>query len=117
MESLILTLLSHKCWDIKLAYCWADLLEDQMVALKYPKGYERSRDLGNGVREPNYIVLSKTNYGLPVARKHWADHRDEFMLQYFNKMKGGSRTKGDGPAQQVPYTCTKCTYDPNKGIE
>lgn len=64
--------LHRKAWDIKLAYCWAELPESQMVALKYPQGYEQFRDHGNGKREPEYIVLRKNCYGLPAAGKHWA---------------------------------------------
>ena len=30
-----------KCFDIKQAYCWAELEPGQLIALKYPKGFER----------------------------------------------------------------------------
>ena len=91
--------LKRKSWDIKLAYCWADLPDNQMIALKYPKGYERSRGIGDGTQEPEYILLKKNCYGLPAAGKTWADHRDKFMNEHFNDSK-------------KQYSCTQCIYDP-----
>ena len=89
--------LHRKAWDIKLAYCWADLPADQpRIAIKYPKYYERYRT-DKGSKEPEYMVLMKNCYGLPAAGKAWADHRDKYMLSHFNK---------NG------YKCVQCTYDP-----
>ena len=53
--------LQRMAWDIKLAYCWADLPDNRLVALKHPKGYERTRDIPgtNGETEPEYIILRK----------------------------------------------------------
>ena len=45
------------------------------------------------------MILRKNCYGLPAAGKAWADHRDKFMLEYFNDEKKG-------------YRCQKCVYDP-----
>lgn len=85
--------LYRKSWDIKLAYCWADLPKDQLIALQYPQGYERYDDNG----EPLYIVLRKNCYGIPNAGRIWSQHRDQWINEYFNK--GG-------------YRCHRCTYDP-----
>jgi len=95
--------LHRKSWDIKLAYCWAELPSEQMVALKYPKGYERYRDLSHGRKEPEYIILRRNCYGLPAAGKHWADHRDKHMMKRWNQQDDQGNTL---------YTCKKCVYDP-----
>jgi hypothetical protein len=88
--------LKRKAWNIKLAYCWADLPSDQMIALEYPEGYQRHRKTPNG-NEKEYIILRKNCYGLPQAGKLWSDHRDQFMMTNFNKGH---------------WECHKCTYDP-----
>ena len=72
--------LYRKSWDIKLAYCWADLPKDQLIALQYPQGYERYDDNG----EPLYIVLRKNCYGIPNAGRIWSQHRDQWINEYFN---------------------------------
>lgn len=95
--------LHRKSWDIKLAYCWAPLPEGQMIALKYPKGREQFRDLGNGRKVPEYIILRKNCYGLPAAGKTWADYRDKHMLERWNSSHDNGRDE---------VSCTKCVYDP-----
>ena len=89
--------LKRKSWDIKLAYCWADMPKDQLLALQYPKGYERYEENGLGEPKPLYIVLRKNCYGVPNAGRIWSHHRDSWMMEHFNR---------DG------WTCHKCTYDP-----
>jgi hypothetical protein len=93
--------LQRMAWDIKLAYCWADLPDDRLVALKYPKGYERDREIpgSGGRREPEYIILRKNCYGLPAAGKTWADHRDKYMNERFN-------------SHDEKLQCQQCIYDP-----
>ena len=85
--------LHRKAWDISLAYCWADLPPGKLIALKYPKSYERVDDKG----QPLYMILRKNCYGHPAASKAWGEHRDAFMMDAFNK---------DG------WTIHKCVYDP-----
>ena len=65
-----------KCFDIKQAYCWAELEEGQLLALKYPKGFERYDEYG----EPLYMVCRKNLYGHPAASRNWSKTRDEFIL-------------------------------------
>ena len=91
--------LKRKAWDIKLAYCWADLPPGQLIALQYPKGYEKVRGTRNGGTEPEYMVLRKNCYGHPAAGKAWADHRDAYMNEAFNN--AGEKLR-----------CKQCTYDP-----
>ena len=86
--------LKRKSWDISLAYCWADLPEGELIALRYPKGYERT-DKKTG--KPLFMVLRKNCYGHPAAAKQWSEHRDTFIMDAFDK---------DG------WTCSKSTYDP-----
>jgi len=85
--------LKRKSWDIKLAYCWADMPKDQLLALNYPRGYERHDDRG----DPLYIVLRKNCYGVPDAGRIWSQCRDKFLMSHFNS---------EG------WKCHKCTYDP-----
>ena len=71
--------------------------KDQLLALQYPKGYERYEENGLGEPKPLYIVLRKNCYGVPNAGRIWSHHRDSWMMEHFNR---------DG------WTCHKCTYDP-----
>ena len=49
--------LYRKSWDIKLAYCNADLPKEQYLAVQYPKGYERYDAASVSGNEPLYIVV------------------------------------------------------------
>ena len=89
--------LYRKSWDIKLAYCNADLPSDQFLAVQYPKGYERYDTNSLDGRDPLYIVIRKNCYGVPNAGRIWSQCRDKFMMEHFNS--GG-------------WKCHKCTYDP-----
>ena len=88
----------RKCFDIKQAYCWAKLPDDKLIALKYPKGFERYDEKGNEL----YIVLRKNLYGVPSAARAWSQERDRFLDKYFNQDHG----KGE-------WSCHKCTMDPS----
>ena len=85
--------LQRKAWDISLAYCWAPLPAGKLIALKYPKGYERKDNKGN----PLYMIMRKNCYGHPAASKAWSDHRDQFLMERFSR---------------PGWSITKCTYDP-----
>ena len=89
--------LYRKSWDIKLAYCNADLPKEQYLAVQYPKGYERYDAASVSGNEPLYIVVRKNCYGIPDAGRIWAKCRDTFMMDHFN---------ANG------WKCHKCTYDP-----
>jgi len=86
--------LKRKSWDISLAYCWADLPPGKLIALRYPKGYERKCPKTS---QEMYMILRKNCYGHPAAAKAWGDHRDAFLMETFNK---------NG------WKIHKCTYDP-----
>ena len=83
-----------KCFDIKQAYCWAELSNDQLIALKYPPGFERYDADGN----PLYMVCRKNLYGHPGAARAWSKTRDEFIMNNFN---------------DNGWTCFKCIMDPS----
>ena len=83
-----------KCFDIKQAYCWAESELGQLIALKYPKGFERYGEHG----EPLYMVCRKNLYGHPAASRNWSRTRDEFILKYFNTGE---------------WSCHKCVMDPS----
>ena len=69
--------LQRMAWDIKLAYWWADLPDNRLVALKYPKGYERTQDIPgtNGETEPEYIILPLAQLCLHVGTPPSQQHR------------------------------------------
>ena len=77
---------SRKCFDIKQAYCWAKIPGNKLLAVKYPKGFERYRVDENGVKHELYIVLRRNLYGIPDASRIWSQTRDKFLLSHFTKM-------------------------------
>ena len=83
-------------WDIKQAYCWAEVASNELFAVKYPKGFERY-EVVDGVKKPLYMVVRRNLYGHPGAARAWSKARDEFILNRFNE-------KG--------WTCTRCLADP-----
>ena len=88
--------LHRKSWDIKLAYCWSELPENQKIALKHPKGYARYDPVTG---EPLYMILARNCYGVPNAGKIWADDRNKFMMEHRDFNQNGWR-------------CHQCVYDP-----
>ena len=85
--------LFRKCWDIKLAYCNAPLYNNEMIAIRYPRDFERPDQYG---RE-TFMVLKKNIYGHPAAGKQWADTRDAFIRSRFN---------------EGAWSCVTSVYDP-----
>jgi hypothetical protein len=81
-------------WDIKMAYCWAEVPSSDLFAIKYPKGFERFDKDGN----PLYAVVRRNLYGSPAASRAWSQARDKFILSKFNE---------DG------WACTRCINDPS----
>ena len=71
---------SRLTWDIKQAYCWAEVPDNELFALKCPKGFERFDKDGN----PLYMVVRKNLYGAPGASRAWSKTRDDFILTHFN---------------------------------
>ena len=59
--------LYRKSWDIKLAYCNADLPKERYLAVQYPKGYERYDKASVTGNAPLYIVVRKNSYGIADA--------------------------------------------------
>jgi hypothetical protein len=80
-------------WDIKMAYCWAEVPANELFAIKYPKGFERVNEKG----EPLYAVVRRNLYGSPAASRAWSKARDDFILHHFNK---------NG------WQCNRCINDP-----
>jgi len=54
--------------------------DNELFALKYPKGFERFDKDG----KPLYIVVRKNLYGAPSASRAWSKTRDDFILKHFN---------------------------------
>ena len=80
--------------DITMAYCNADMPDDQLIAVRYPTGFTR-RHPETG--EELFMVLRKNLYGHPAAGKHWQDERNKVILETFNAQG---------------WTCYKCVKDP-----
>ena len=76
----------RKSFDIKQAYCWAQIPGNKLVAVKYPKGFERYWYDDEGNRHESYIVLRRNLYGMPDAARAWSQCRDKFLLSHFKKM-------------------------------
>ena len=89
--------LKRLCWDIKLAYCNAPLYNNELIAIRYPRGYERFRGQDGSRKEEEFMVLRKNIYGHPAAGKQWAETRDAYILERFNR---------------PGWTCTRSIYDP-----
>ena len=77
---------SRKSFDIKQAYCWAKIPGNKLLAVKYPKGFERYRVDENGVKHELYIVLRRNLYGIPDASRMWSQTRDKFLQSHFTKI-------------------------------
>ena len=98
MQALLVSRNLHrKCWDIKLAYCNAPLPNNEMIAIRYPRGYERFRGPEGARKEEEFMLLKKNIYGHPAAGKQWSDTRDAYIKERFNR---------DG------WTCSTSVYDP-----
>ncbi len=80
-------------FDIKMAYCQADLPKDQLIAVRYPEGFRRYSETG----EELFIILRKNLYGHPAAGRIWEKERNKQILHLFNT---------DG------WTCKRCTKEP-----
>jgi len=85
--------LHQLCYDIKMAYCWAELEAGDCICVEYPRGFERYGSNG----EKLYMILEKNLYGAPNAARNWSICRDEFIRKNFN---------------ENGWTCKRCTEDP-----
>ena len=63
------------------------------MAVIYPDGFKRTNAQG----EELYLVLERNLYGMPSASRGWGQHRDKFILRYFN-LKG--------------WSCSQSVHDP-----
>ena len=77
--------LDNLTWDVKMAYTWAPLPPGERIAIVYPDGFKRHDENG----EELFAVLEHNLYGMPSAGRGWGKHRDEFILERFNR-KGWS---------------------------
>ena len=68
-----------------MAYTWAPLPPGERIAIIYPDGFKRHDENG----EELFAVLEHNLYGMPSAGRGWGKHRDEFILERFNR-KGWS---------------------------
>lgn len=95
---ILMALMCHEnlhqlCYDIKMAYCWAELEDGDRICVKYPKGFERYAANGDEL----FMILEKNLYGAPNAARNWGICRDTFIQEHFNK---------NG------WTCVKSKEDP-----
>ena len=73
--------LHNLTWDVKMAYTWAPLPVGERIAVVYPDGFKHHDDQGNEL----YAVLERSLYGMPSAGRGWGKHRDQFILERFNR--------------------------------
>jgi hypothetical protein len=85
--------LSRLAFDIKQAFCQAELPEDQKIAIRYPEGFRRYAESG----EELFMILRRNLYGHPAAGRIWEKERNVHILEIFNK---------EG------WTCKRCVKEP-----
>ena len=81
-------------YDIKTAYLWGDMEEDEKVPVSLPKGMQEFHE---ETGEPMYYLLEKPVYGMPYSSRRWSKTRDAWILEEFNS---------NG------FVCTKSRNDP-----
>ena len=81
-------------YDIKTAYLWGDMEEDEKVPVSLPKGMQ---EYDEKTGEPLYYLLEKPVYGMPFSSRRWSRTRDAWILEEFN-------CNG--------FTCTQSRNDP-----
>ena len=69
---------SRKSFDVKQAYCFADIPKDELIAVRYPKGFERWVEEYNHKTDTYewkecFMVIRKSLYGHPAAGRRWAE--------------------------------------------
>jgi site-specific DNA-cytosine methylase len=74
--------LHRLAFDIKQAYCQADMPEGQQMAVRYPEGFRRyDQDTG----EEQFLLLRKNLYGAPQAGRLWEKERNKVLMQVFSQ--------------------------------
>lgn len=84
----ILFNVAREAWDVKKAYCCADIPPDQRIALKYPDGFRRFDPITG---DELCMLLLKKLYGDPAACKRWCDFRDAKILNTFKNEKWSAK--------------------------
>ena len=74
--------LHRLAFDIKQAYCQADMPEGQQIAVRYPEGFRRYDDKTG---EEQFLVLRKNLYGAPQAGRLWEKERNKVLMQVFSQ--------------------------------
>jgi site-specific DNA-cytosine methylase len=94
LQALMVRYKLHRlAFDIKQAYCQADLPADQMIAVRYPEGFRRYSEAG----EELYMILRKNLYGHPAAGRTWEKRRNKVIMELFNNDE---------------WTCKRCVKEP-----
>ena len=97
LQALMINLhLENLAWDIRQAYTWSKLPAGERVAVEYPTGFKKE-DPATG--EPLYLILERNLYGMPSAGRGWAQTRDKFITEYFNRTSS-------------VWCCAQCIHDP-----
>jgi hypothetical protein len=90
----VLLNLVRRAFDITKAFCWADRLDGDFIALKYPDGFKQYHKTTG---EELFIILRKNLYGDLAAGRTFSKARNKEIMSRFNK---------DG------WTCTRTRMDP-----
>ena len=107
----------RRSFDITQAYLHADLDKDRYISVKYPPGFEQYKTdkEGNHIVDshgrliPLYCVIAKNIYGLPSGSRNWNKHRDEFILDTYNK---DVTINTDTTSITYRWSCHRCLMDP-----
>jgi site-specific DNA-cytosine methylase len=81
-------------FDIEQAYCQAPMPENEQVAVRYPKGFQRVHPVTG---EELFMLLVRNLYGHPSGGRHWEKERNSVLTEEFSKDR---------------FTITKCVKEP-----
>ena len=83
LQALCVHLNLTRCsFDITKAYCWADLPENERIALTYPSAFKEVHPITG---EDLYLLQMKNLYGSPPAGRHFSKQRNKTLLEKFSQ--------------------------------
>lgn len=82
MQAIMVSLkLKRLTFDIKMAYCKADIPEEYKIAVRYPDGLRRFQP---ETGEELFMILRRNLYGHPAAGRLWEKERNKVLNELFN---------------------------------
>ena len=89
-ELMVKEKLKRLAFDIKQAYCQADLPSHERIAVRYPEGFRRY----NEKSEELFMMLKKNLYGHPAAGRVWEKERNKQIILTLNTLRARGATVG-----------------------